>query len=205
LNLSDFSVIKPTHDPRWWWLQFSPAWRARIGGDEAALKIMDGQYTSRARLQMKVMQGRKKADMMGHDGGMLIVSERFLAQLKKLKCTGLRSHPVTISDRRDEAVLDRDSVWLRLKRGIGRFEDRGFFDPASVGTIRSPASPYGLYFDLKSWTGLDLFLPARVRSMMLTTRRVGDAILAAGLTGVEVTPVTEYGRVKKARSRPPSG
>lgn len=174
----------------WWWLKFRPDWISDLGGDEAAFRIMDNEYDSQEPLQLEILEGRRKSDLMGHDGGLLIASQRFVSVLKLAEATGLHTHPVTIMRKRS-GIVDEDSVWLRLEVGINRPERRGYFDQTLSFFSRMK---YGIYFDHKSWSGLDVFRLAVPRGMMIVTERIANALLDADLKGMEISVDTEYGR-----------
>jgi hypothetical protein len=202
-DLDDFCTLSGPNadDLRWMWLELSD--RAEELGDNAKNRIMDEAYqpsveggvlrTNKA-IPFRVLRGRRPSDVFGNGCGMAIFSTRLVRALEAARCTGLRTHPAVLRDRRDAKVVDRELHWVKVPIGAGPRDLNRGVSLLSTDIWRTDiemTGAYGLYFDPASWTGLDIFRFPR-GLITLITNRIADVIRAGGFEGVTIEPVREY-------------
>lgn len=175
------------------WLEFSS--RIHELGPDTWKEVMDGTAMLDGPLPMKVMKGRLPADIHGASSLINIYSGRLVDLLLSLGCT-LRTHPVVLYDRKDREIIAENLLWVRVDVGAGPADrTRGIHLQFGDFWRRDPelTDAYGLYFDLATWNGADIFMCENSHSIIVT-ERVAEAVRAAGLVNVKITPVLEHGK-----------
>jgi hypothetical protein len=193
-NPGEFCVVEhPCWDRRdWIWLDFS---KREPPGEESRFRIIRRTFHETRPINLRIGKPGLAPDVYPNAGLIAVFSRPLIEVLQQSDCTGLRVHPVFLYNQIDAKIIDRSLGWVRPETGCGPpdqtrgssliFSDHWKRDPTLSDAV-------GLYFDHSTWIGLDLFTFPHGNEI-LVTQRVGDAIRAAGLKGVRVVPVSEYG------------
>lgn len=181
----------------WWWPGISRRFDVTYGS-EGWSQLRAGTLVPEAPIPLKIRKGREKPDFISGDLPTKFYSGRLARWLREAGCGDcFRTFPVVVYDRTDERVIDEDVEWAYdLKVGAGPI-DEGRGAPLLIkGHWRMDPllrDAIGLFFDPKTWTGLNMFrLPNHYA--VVVTQPVASALLAKSSVGMQVVPIADYDR-----------
>lgn len=158
--------------------------------DGYALK--EGRLRPAAPPRFRRYSGSKLLDLLDTTWAVLeVVSPRVLQALEGAGATGYRPVPVVIE--RDGGAVEGYAVLSVVGRSgaldwaAARLETR----PPPVPQGQPVTMRVGPRIDPAAWDGSDVFLPGD-SLVACVTQKVKDALDAAGVTGVHLTPLAEY-------------
>ncbi len=188
-----FWVIKPAalgaDQGRWWNLVLSK--RADSFGEEKWWEVFRGNEPPPPEAApfrvCDVLPKNEQGDVMYTDLLGISFSAKLAEILLGLGCTGFSPQPSRIYDKHDRDLVCSDAKWTQFQRGCGPVDDSRGYDACHPfrGTV-------GLFFDVSSWTGLDMFKPHQHPAVVITDR-IATAIRSKGLKGYRLERVEEYG------------
>lgn len=180
----------------WRWLELSR--RIEAFGVDAKKQIFDESIEPEQPVPFKVMTGRRAMDVYGCSGGPIVYSEELVRALERARCSGLRSYSALIYDRTDTRVIDEQVRWVVPTARAGPIDrQRGAALLADLEYLEADPcyeEAYGLFFDIKSWPGTDVFRLKHEQSRVLVTRRVVEVVERSACRGVQITPLPTYGK-----------
>lgn len=137
--------------------------------------------------------GSRPDDFVGTGWAVVhLISERFKALLVEERFMGWGCYSVEVHDYLGESISGYHG--LSVMGQCGPIEDS-----RSTEQLKSyPAGPFpiwmGLYFDLSTWDGSDIFMPEGT-GHIIVTERVRESIMTARLTNIALTPLPNVERV----------
>jgi hypothetical protein len=180
--------LGPDHD-RWWSLVLSK--RAATFGREAWWDVFRGHRPPPREpapfVVCDVRRDHEQGDVMCTDLLGISFSGRLADLLVSIGCKGFEPRPSVIYDRRDLKVVCTDAKWTLFLDGCGAPDKQQGFDP-----MRPSRGTVGLLFDRATWTGLDMFRPAKSTAIVVTDR-IASAIQKAEFKGYHLVRAEEYG------------
>jgi hypothetical protein len=182
---------------QWWTLCLTKASEAKFGTAFWWSVLLRGAQPPKEPPEFYPCEGSRMASVTYMTSMTHVFSPEMTRLLLDLQCSGFTPLPCKILDRRQKAVICETATWKQLTPGVfGHDESRGF--RILVGhnwawlNEQGPMRGVGLYFDHKTWTGLDMFAIEACHECIVTDR-IAQALLASGLDGFQLIRVEEYG------------
>ena len=200
LSMKDFWIVATSSEC------YGPSWASLSGprlssaedGRAFASRVLSGQdFDISIDFWLDRQSGKKLGDMPACDGAMFVVSPRMHEILKPFFGVSVESRVVSVCS---EQVGDTNYWILSVKEGAGPQDlKRGevLFVMKSMGEfsgldLRS-VKAYGVYFDVETWSGVDVFRLGPRGCKLIVTEQVAHELKEAGLVGVDVTRLDQYG------------
>lgn len=208
-SLADFYMLEgpDPDDVSWMWLTFSAHMDSLVPGPRAKSTnsgeltvaqslVIAGKPSWTEPTPFRVLRGRRRPDVFGTSSLTRVVDARLAGALHAAGCTGIVSHPAVIYDRSDRRIIDTQVVWVSVLPGAGapdRARGMSLLIRRSLATDPYLRDAVGLFFDVSTWTGADVF-SLGAGGYTILSRRAAMVVQQTGLTALELVPVLEAGR-----------
>lgn len=163
---------------------------------ESELALAHGDLQPDKPIQFSYHMGKRLTDFLSCGFPVIsLVSERFIDTLKAGGFSGWRTFPVTILGKDKQEISGYSGLAITGRCGPldnSRSERRTL--PAKWPAVRPVPAWYGLYFDLSTWDGSDLFMPEGT-GFIFVTEPAKSALEKAKLTNLHFTRLTEVERL----------
>lgn len=162
-----------------------------------AESVFYGTYPNKV-INLSYLQGKKPFDMVGCGWGFIYaLSPIFVSFLKSVGFTGWKSYPVKYEGK--FGSLDGYEI-LSVTGRCGKIrhdlsEKRVM--PPRVSWADSYEAYFGLYFDIDSWDGSDIFCPKGTYHIFIT-QKVKDALDRAKFSNMDIRPISEMENIDKS-------
>ncbi len=156
--------------------------------------IMDYDWPTERPVPCAVLAGSKWTDYINNSFGLLFCLDSFLDVLQKTTKKSWQITPVSLLFSNGVKPPPTPVSWLRLPVGCGKLHPIGAFTPfEQTRNLKWEDHPCGVSFDLNTWNGEHLFRPHLPRGFYFITQKLADAFRATSLTGLNITPIEQYG------------
>lgn len=135
--------------------------------------------------------GRDWRDWLGSTYFLDLVSERFVAVLRRQGATGWSTFPVRVTARGGEEVPGYHGFAVRSKAQPAWSLSQPMIIPPATPEGRSISGWRGLFWEPETWDGSDIF---RVSSQWICTERIYEALHSADVRNVTFERVTDWVR-----------
>lgn len=170
-----------------------------VAENRRIIDMVEGGSPPSSPLVLRVQKGSRFTDMHFSSGIIDLAGQNLRHVLDDCGVGSVHYYPIVVYDRKDKHVLDVDLRWLHVDRRAGPMDkSRGL--PLQWTdywqTHPEACDDYGLFFDLQSWDGADVFRLQNYNTIIVTAR-IADAIRKARLKNVVLTPILEYGKRRR--------
>jgi hypothetical protein len=121
----------------------------------------------------------------------LVVNAKVVELLREFGAKGWKIEEVDVAD----VPIEGEYFWLAIAGRAGPVND----DLVSVVMKRYPTGEFpvsrGLFFDLDTWDGSDIFITSDDEGWLIVTRALAERFREKDIGNIEIVPVTEYERV----------
>ncbi|KAF0203981.1 MAG: hypothetical protein FD170_670 [Bacteroidetes bacterium] len=153
-------------------------------------KLFRNEYVIDKTVEFIVNTGSKNFDMLNSGfPGVFLISKRLVDLLRKCNATGWDSIPTIIQG--NEAI----EYYLLTVTGrcsaIDYEMSESFLKAPFTTSGKSIEAKRGLYFDLKSWDGSDIFTPKESR-FTFVTEKVKSLLLNSKVTNIAFENITKH-------------
>jgi hypothetical protein len=160
---------------------------------ESPEALLRGEVVLTEALTLKRDSGSQLRDLMGETFGVLrLVSERFVSLAREASLTGWCVYPVRLLDYAGAELGGYHGLAVTGRCGpIDRSHSQLIARVSRDRTKKPLYAEIGLFFEMESWDGSDLFIPAGT-SIVCLTERAANVVSEGQLTNVQLIPLAEY-------------
>ncbi len=198
VSLKEIFAVEPygNQSTQWWNIDISP--KALVSTPALERELKQGTYSGSARPRCFLISGRNAGDMIETVGNYYVVSDRFSQAIASRANCDLNIQSVDIFDKNDDALLSSEHKLLQVAKAAGPSDSRKghhlLLDAEYRKSDPSLAEAFGLFFDLSTWNGHNVFRLDEYASPLLVTKDIANYLVECGMDGLRITSCSEYNK-----------
>lgn len=157
-------------------------------------KLFRGELEISSPIKFSYLMGKNLYDLVGMGYAIIhLLSNRVTNVLKEHQITGWKTYPIIMYDRKGGEIKDYSIFSITGRCGSIDFSRSEKFikDPYVPGGGRAELLK-GLYFDLNSWDGSDIFTAEGGTAFTFVTKKVRNLLVKYKATNILMTKLPEF-------------